>query len=254
MQSFKHDGFELSFIDEGQGDPILLIHGFASTHYVNWVAPGWVKTLRDAGFRVIALDNRGHGRSTKSHDEAVYTPRRMAGDAAALLDHLDIPKAHVMGYSMGARISAFLALEHPAKVATLILGGLGLGMIEGVGEWDEIAEALLTDDPDTIASERGQMFRKFADQTKSDRRALAACIATSRELLTVQDAAKITVPTLVAVGTRDDIAGSPEGLADLLPNGVAFAIERRDHMLAVGDRTFKARALAFLEEHPLDRT
>ncbi|EIM75609.1 alpha/beta hydrolase [Nitratireductor aquibiodomus RA22] len=254
MHSFKHDGFELSFIDEGQGDPILLIHGFASTHYVNWVAPGWVKTLRDAGFRVIALDNRGHGRSTKSHDEAVYTPRRMAGDAAALLDHLDIPKAHVMGYSMGARISAFLALEHPAKVATLILGGLGLGMIEGVGEWDEIAEALLTDDPDTIASERGQMFRKFADQTKSDRRALAACIATSRELLTEQDAARIAVPTLVAVGTRDDIAGSPEGLADLLPNGVAFAIERRDHMLAVGDRTFKARALAFLEEHPLDRT
>ncbi|MEQ9245326.1 MAG: alpha/beta hydrolase, partial [Nitratireductor sp.] len=147
MQSFKHDGFELSFIDEGQGDPILLIHGFASTHYVNWVAPGWVKTLRDAGFRVIALDNRGHGRSTKSHDEAVYTPRKMAGDAAALLDHLGIPKAHVMGDSMGARISAFLALEHPAKVATLILGGLGLGMIEGVGEWDEIAEALLTDDP-----------------------------------------------------------------------------------------------------------
>ncbi|MHA7884861.1 alpha/beta fold hydrolase [Nitratireductor rhodophyticola] len=254
MQSFKHDGFELSFIDEGQGDPILLIHGFASTHYVNWVAPGWVITLRDAGFRVIALDNRGHGRSTKSHDEAVYTPRKMAGDAAALLDHLDIPKAHVMGYSMGARISAFLALEHPSKVATLILGGLGLGMIEGVGEWDEIAEALLTDDPDTIASERGQMFRKFADQTKSDRRALAACIATSRELLTEQDAARIAVPTLVAVGTRDDIAGSPEGLADLLPNGVAFAIERRDHMLAVGDRTFKARALAFLEEHPLDRT
>ncbi len=254
MQSFKHDGFELFFIDEGQGDPILLIHGFASTHYVNWVAPGWVKTLRDAGFRVIALDNRGHGRSTKSHDEAVYTPRKMAGDAAALLDHLGIPKAHVMGYSMGARISAFLALEHPAKVATLILGGLGLGMIEGVGEWDEIAEALLTDDPDTIASERGQMFRKFADQTKSDRRALAACIATSRELLTEQDAARIAVPTLVAVGTRDDIAGSPEGLADLLPNGVAFAIERRDHMLAVGDRTFKARALAFLEEHPLDRT
>ncbi|MFC5585945.1 alpha/beta fold hydrolase [Nitratireductor kimnyeongensis] len=254
MQSFNHDGFDLSFIDEGQGDPILLIHGFASTHYVNWVAPGWVKTLRDAGFRVIALDNRGHGRSSKSHDGSDYTPQKMASDAAALLDHLDIAKAHVMGYSMGARISAFLALAHPEKVATLILGGLGLGMIEGVGEWDEIAEALLVSDPDTIVSERGQMFRKFADQTKSDRKALAACIATSRELLTAQDAARITAPTLVAVGTRDDIAGSPEGLADLLPNGTAFAIERRDHMLAVGDRTFKARALAFLEEHPLDRT
>ncbi|MAS12827.1 MAG: alpha/beta hydrolase [Nitratireductor sp.] len=254
MQSFNHDGFDLSFIDEGQGVPILLIHGFASTHYVNWVAPGWVKTLRDAGFRVIALDNRGHGRSTKSHDKKDYTPQKMASDAAALLDHLGIAKAHVMGYSMGARISAFLALAHPEKVATVILGGLGLGMIEGVGEWDEIAEALLASDPETILSERGQMFRKFADQTKSDRKALAACIATSRTLLTAQDAGRITAPTLVAVGTRDDIAGSPEGLADLLPNGAAFAIERRDHMLAVGDRTFKARVLAFLEEHPLDRT
>ncbi len=254
MKSFLHDGFELAFIDEGQGDPILLIHGFASTHFVNWVAPGWVKTLRDAGFRVIAIDNRGHGKSAKSHDKADYTPGKMAGDAAALLDHLGIGKAHVMGYSMGARISAFLALEHPEKVATLILGGLGRGMIDGVGEWDEIAEALLADDPESIPSERGQMFRKFADQTKSDRIALAACIATSRELLTAEDAAVIAQPTLVAVGTVDDIAGSPEGLADLLPNGTAFAIERRDHMLAVGDRTFKARALAFLEEHPLDRT
>ncbi|MCR4266461.1 alpha/beta fold hydrolase [Nitratireductor sp. ZSWI3] len=252
MQFFSHDGFELAFIDEGEGDPILLIHGFASTHFVNWVAPGWVKTLRDAGFRVIALDNRGHGRSSKSHEKADYTPSRMAGDAAALLDHLGIARAHVMGYSMGARISAFLALEHPEKVATLIFGGLGIGMIDGVGEWDEIAEALLAPDPAAITSERGQMFRKFADQTKSDREALAACIATSRELLSQVQVASIEQPTLVAVGTRDDIAGSPDMLAALLPNGAAFAIERRDHMLAVGDRSFKARALAFLEEHPLD--
>ncbi|WP_367714622.1 alpha/beta fold hydrolase [Nitratireductor sp. GISD-1A_MAKvit] len=252
MQTFRNDGFELAYIDEGKGVPILLIHGFASTHFVNWVAPGWVKTLRDAGYRVLALDNRGHGRSQKSHDKADYTPRKMAADAAALLDHLEIPRAHIMGYSMGARISAFLALEAPHKVASLILGGLGLGMVEGVGDWDEIAEALLADDPDKIVSERGMMFRKFADQTKSDRRALAACIATSRELLSAADAARIDAPALVAVGTRDDIAGSAEGLANLLPAGEAFSIERRDHMLAVGDRTFKARALEFLKEHPLD--
>ncbi|MDS1134906.1 alpha/beta fold hydrolase [Nitratireductor indicus] len=253
MKFFSHDGFDIAFIDEGAGDPILLIHGFASTHFVNWVAPGWVKTLRDAGYRVIALDNRGHGQSSKSHNKADYTPPKMASDAAALLDHLGIERAHVMGYSMGARLSAFLALANPEKVATLILGGLGMGMIEGVGDWDEIAEALLAPDPASIVSERGQMFRKFADQTRSDRNALAACISTSRELLSADDARRIAQPTLVAVGTRDDIAGSPEGLADLLPDGTAFAIEKRDHMLAVGDRSFKARALAFLEEHPLAR-
>jgi len=129
MLSFVHDGFEIAFLDRrpegGAGEPVLLIHGFASTHHVNWVGPGWVKTLGDAGYRVVALDNRGHGRSHKSYDPADYTPERMAGDAAALLDHLGISRAHVFGYSMGARISAFLALAQPQKVATLILGGLG---------------------------------------------------------------------------------------------------------------------------------
>jgi Predicted hydrolases or acyltransferases (alpha/beta hydrolase superfamily) len=251
MHYFTHDGFEIAFIDEGQGDPVLLIHGFASTHFVNWVSPGWVKTLREAGYRVIALDNRGHGRSSKSHDREDYFPEKMAGDAAALLDHLGIDRAHVMGYSMGARISAFLALGHPGKVGTLVLGGLGLGMVEGVGEWDAIADALLAEDPASITHERGRMFRTFADQTKSDRQALAACIATSRKLVTPEDVAKIRQPTLVAVGTRDDIAGEPEPLARMLPNGEAFAIERRDHMRSVGDRTFMARVLKFFQDHPL---
>ena len=251
MQFFNHEGFELAFIDEGEGDPILLIHGFASTHFVNWVAPGWVKTLRDAGYRVIALDNRGHGRSTKSHDPQDYTPEKMAGDAAALLDHLGIERAHVMGYSMGARIAAFLALAHPERVATLILGGLGIGMVEGVGEWDIIANALLAEDPESIDHARGRMFRTFADQTKSDRQALAACISTSRTLLSPREVARIRQPVLVAVGTKDDIAGRPEPLAAMLPQGEAFSIDRRDHMLAVGDKTFKARALDFLAAHPL---
>ena len=65
MQFFAHDGFDLAFLDRqparGKGDPVLLIHGFASSHYVNWVSPGWFKTLNDDGYRAIALDNRGHG-------------------------------------------------------------------------------------------------------------------------------------------------------------------------------------------------
>ncbi|MDZ5697653.1 alpha/beta hydrolase [Chelativorans sp. M5D2P16] len=251
MQSFFHDRLEIAFIDEGEGDPVLLIHGFASTHLVNWVSPGWVKTLRDAGYRVIALDNRGHGRSSKSHEPQDYTPEKMAGDAAALLAHLGIVRAHVMGYSMGARIAAFLALGHPDLPVTLVFGGLGIGMVEGVGDWDAIADALLAEDPDSIGHERGRMFRAFADQTKSDRHALAACISTSRTLLTPEQVSEITVPTLVAVGTNDDIAGAPEPLAQMLPHGEAFAVEGRDHMLSVGDRTFKARVLDFLKEHAL---
>lgn len=252
---FRHEGFDLAYFDRvpqgGSGEPVLLIHGFASSMQVNWVSPGWVRTLEEAGYRVIAFDNRGHGQSSKSYEPADYTPQKMAGDAAALLGHLGIERAHVMGYSMGARISAFLALAEPARVATLVFGGLGIGMVDGVGDWDPIADALMADDPAGIEHRRGKSFRIFADQTKSDRRALAACITTSRTLLGEDEVARITQPTLVAVGTTDDIAGSAEALAGLMPNAVAFDIEGRDHMLAVGDRTFKKRALAFWAEHPL---
>ena len=254
MTSFNHDGFEIAYLESAvatAGEPVLLIHGFASSIHVNWVGSGWVKTLTEAGYRVIAFDNRGHGQSTKSRVPEDYTPEKMAGDAAALLEHLGISRAHVMGYSMGARIAAFLALAEPSMVGTLVLGGLGIGLVDGVGDWDPIAEALLAEDRSSITDRRGQAFRAFAEQTKSDRQALAACISTSRTLLTEADVSRISQPTLIAVGTTDDIAGSPAELAGLMPHAEAFAIEGRDHMLAVGDRSYKRRVLEFLQAHPL---
>lgn len=254
MQTFAHDGFDLAFIDHApaqDAEPVLLIHGFASSYTVNWVATGWIKTLNDAGYRTIALDNRGHGASSKSYEQSDYTPQAMATDASALLGHLGIDRAHVMGYSMGARIAAFLALAEPQRVATLVFGGLGSGLVDGVGDWDPIAAALLADDASSITHRRGKAFRAFADQTKSDRRALAACIATSRVELSEADVARITQPTLVAVGTKDDIGGSAEELAGMMPNAESFAIEGRDHMLATGDRSFKQKVVEFLKEHPI---
>ncbi|MGO4565587.1 alpha/beta fold hydrolase [Rhizobium sp. 2YAF20] len=249
FSTFTHDGLNLAFFDEGDpaGIPALLIHGFASTASVNWVNPGWLKTLGDAGYRVIALDNRGHGASGKPHHSEAYRPWIMAGDVVALLDHLDIPQANVMGYSMGARISAFMALRHPDRVRSLVFGGLGIGMTDGVGDWDPIADALLAQSLGEVTHPRGQMFRAFAEQTKSDRVALAACIRGSRDLISRKDIATITAPTLIGVGTRDDIAGSPQELADLMPNAVALDIPNRDHMLAVGDRVFKKAVLEFYE-------
>ena len=255
MQFFSHDGFDFAYIDQQpspEAEPVLLIHGFASTHMVNWVSPGWVKTLTDAGYRAIALDNRGHGSTSKSYDTADYTPQKMAGDAAALLGRLGISRAHVMGYSMGARIAAFLALAEPAEDQRGHQLRLGSGMVDGVGDWDPIASALLAEDAASVTHPRGKAFRAFADQTKSDRRALAACIATSRADLPEAEVARITQPTLVAVGTKDDIGGSPDELAGLMPNAESFAIEGRDHMLAVGDRSFKQRAVEFLKEHPIN--
>lgn len=246
---FHHDGFDLAYSDEGAGEPVLLIHGFASSAKVNWISTGWAGFLREGGFRVIALDNRGHGQSSKSYDEADYAPGLMAGDAMALMTRLGVAEFHVIGYSMGARIAAFLAIANPDAVKSLTLGGLGMGLVEGVGGWDPIKSALLSETPETITDPRGRAFRKFADQTKSDRRALAACIARSRELPPLEKLASLKTPVLIAVGTKDDIAGSPHGLAALMPRAQAFDIKDRDHMMAVGDRTFKARALAFLQAH-----
>lgn len=251
MAFFTNDGFELSYLDRGEGETVLLIHGFASSVLVNWVNPGWVKTLEEAGYRVLAFDHRGHGKSARSYDEADYTPQKMASDAVALLDHAGVGKAHVFGYSMGARVTAFMALDHPDRVATLILGGLGIGLVQGVGDWDPIADALRADDPSSVTHPRGKMFRTFADQTRSDRLALAACISRSRAELTPAEVGRIVQPALVGVGTRDEIGGPAGPLAAILPAGEAFDIEGRDHMLAVGDRTFKARVLQFLKEHPI---
>ena len=247
MKHFSHDGFDLAYMDRGQGDPVLLIHGFASNARVNWEAPGWISTLNEAGYRTIAIDNRGHGHSSKSHDPKDYHPSAMAGDALALLDHLGLTDAHVMGYSMGARISAFLAMAAPQRVRSLVFGGLGDGMVKGVGDWDPIADALLAPDPASITHARGAAFRKFADQTKSDRLALAACIQTSRDLVKPQDLRLLNMPVLVAAGSLDDISGDPFELAAMMPDAGGFVIEGRDHMMAVGDRSFKRAVLAFLE-------
>src|SRR5436190_20700333 len=126
MPVFHHGSVELAFLDEGLGPPIVLVHGFASSKEVNWVQPGWFATLQSVGRRVIAFDNRGHGGSSKLYDPADYHTTKMAADVAALLDHLQIERADVMGYSMGARIAAFLALEHPGRVRSMVPGGLGM--------------------------------------------------------------------------------------------------------------------------------
>ncbi len=250
MPQFRHDDVEIAFLDQGEGEPIVLVHGFASNKDINWVFPSWVDTLTRAGRRVIALDNRGHGQSTKLYDPAAYHSAIMAEDVRALLDHLGIARADVMGYSMGARNTAFLALAHPERVRAAVLGGLGLKLVEGVGLPETIAQALEAPSIEQVTDPTAHLFRAFAEQTKSDLRALAACLRGSRQMLTRAEVGRIAVPLLVAVGSKDPIAGDPHALAALIPGAKALAIPGRDHMLAVGDKAFKAGVLAFLAERP----
>jgi len=248
MSRFRNGDVEIAYLDEGQGEPIVLVHGFASTKEVNWVHPGWVTALTRAARRVIALDDRGHGASSKLYDPAMYHSAKMAEDVLALLDYLNIERADVMGYSMGARITAFLVLSHAARVRSAIFGGLGSRLVEGVGLPESIAHALEAPSLDDVRDPTGRMFRIFAEQTKSDLRALAACIRGSRQTLSASQVASIRVPALVAVGTKDQVAGNAGELAALIPGARALDIPDRDHMLAVGDKVFKAGVIDFLNQ------
>jgi pimeloyl-ACP methyl ester carboxylesterase len=255
MPTFSSNGVDIAYVDApadgdaspplSHGETVLLIHGFASNSRINWVDTGWVKHLTRAGYRVLAIDNRGHGASEKLYELTDYGAPLMAGDALALLDHLGISSAHVMGYSMGARIAAFLTMAHPDRVRSAVFAGLGINMIKGFSNTDPIAEALEADDPDSIANPMGRTFRLFADQTKSDRRALAACMRSARQPITAAQIGTVSRPTLVAVGTTDDVAGSGSELAALIPGATVLDIPGRDHMRAVGDRVYKDGVLQF---------
>jgi len=246
MPSFHNGAVEIVYLDEGEGDPILLVHGFASSKNVNWVYPTWVSELKKNGRRVVAFDNRGHGESGKPYDSKEYEIATMAGDITALMDHLNIERADVMGYSLGSRMAAMLARSEPKRLRSAIFGGIGIGLIEGGGPGENVARALEADALDDVTDPVGRTFRAFADQTRSDRRALAACLRGSRRLMTKEEATQIAVPVLIAVGTSDEIAGSAEALGKIIPGSQVLNIPNRDHMRAVGDKVYKAGVLDFL--------
>lgn len=253
MLHFKSGDVSIAYIDEGAGTakrplPVLLIHGFASHIDMNWGATGWVRDLVAAGYRVVALDNRGHGKSEKIYDPEGYSTELMAEDARRLLDHLGIARAHVVGYSMGARISAMLALRHPERVGRLVVGGLGLNMVRAMAGTGPIAQALLAPSIEDVTNPTARTFRAFAEQTNSDLKALAVCVRRIREPITREMIATLRVPVLVATGTNDVIAGPAEALAGMIPGAEAFEIAGRDHMKAVGDRSFKDAVLRFLDQ------
>ena len=254
MQSFRvgsqADAIEIAYLDEGQGEPILLIHGFASNVTVNWVDTGWVQHLTRGGRRVVAIDNRGHGASAKLHTPDGYSGPRMAEDARHLLEHLGIARADVMGYSMGARIAAFLTLAHPGLVRSVIFAGLGGNMVRPMAGTGPIAAALEAPSLEAVTNATARTFRAFAEATNSDLKALAACIRSARDPLTASQMATISCPVLVAVGSEDVIGGKAHDLAKLIPGAEAFVIEGRDHMKAVGDRSYKDAVTVFLGQRP----
>ncbi|HEY5154228.1 MAG TPA: alpha/beta hydrolase [Acidimicrobiales bacterium] len=240
------DGTEIAYAVEGHGPPVLLLHGFAADHQANWVAPGIVNALIGAERQVIATDARGHGRSGKPHDPTAYDGDAMVRDAQAVLDHLGVTEVDVVGYSMGAMVSARL-VSVDSRARSVVLGGVGGNLTPPTPAAGaaRIADALEVEDPSTITDPVGRGFRAFADTTGADRLALAA-IERSTSLRQPVDFAAITVPALVLVGDNDALVGQPQALADRLAD-VRVVIVPGDHLTAVAAPEFAPAIEEFLD-------
>jgi len=243
------DGLRIAYEVVGQGKPILLIHGFASSRVQNWRATGWYGALTGAGYRVIAMDCRGHGESDKPHDPAFYDYALMAGDALSVLEMLGIGEADVMGYSMGGHLGLQILMEHLQVLRRLVVAGVGETYLRNPFEQRfAIADALLEPDAGRITDPLQKMFRDFAGQPGKDRVALAACMRGKRRIWSAAELTRSSRPGLVVCGSDDRISGAPGPLAAALHDGRAATVPDRDHMSAVGDKQTKAAVLAFLAE------
>lgn len=248
MPSFSTVEGDFAYIDEGSGQPVILVHGFASSARVNWLDTGWIDWLVRCGYRTIALDNRGHGGSVKLHDPEDYRLEKMAGDVEALIDHLGFPSVRAIGYSMGARILLDFATRHSDRLDKLVLGGIGSAMAKVGLNREPIAAALLAPSVDDVGDPVARSYRLFADQTRSDRQALAACVRGYGRSIDPAELAGVAAPTLVAVGTKDAVAGSAAELAAMIPGAEVLDIPNRDHMRATGDKVFKEGVTAFFAQ------
>ncbi len=246
MNTFSSfDGTTIAFDDLGEGPPVVMLHGFAADAHANWHQPKVVETVVATGRRVITPDARGHGRSGKPHDIDAYKNQAMPRDVSALLDHLGLDEVDLVGYSMGARITAQVAMREP-RVRSIVLGGVGVGVVQGRGPAgaEGIAAALTAPDASSIADATARGFRRFAESTGADREALAAVMRAGMGEGT-QSIDALSIPALVICGDKDELVGPPQALADLL-SSAELVIVNGDHLTAVGDPRFRNAIADFL--------
>jgi pimeloyl-ACP methyl ester carboxylesterase len=214
------DGQSLFYDDQGEGDVVMLLHGFVGDINIDWIRSGILDLLLDEEYRVVAFDARGHGLSDKPHDAAAYENDALTKDAAALLDELGIDRCMLVGFSMGARTALHLAAIDDRVRAVVAMGVGELSLRHNERGLGLVPDAMLTDDPDSIEHESIRHFREMADAIHADRVALAGVMGASRtEIPDVIDDVK--VPVLVVTGDADVNAGPPGPFAERLANGKA---------------------------------
>lgn len=244
-QFFDSNGVQIHYTVQGLGDPVVLIHGFTSSIDSNWRTNGIIDKL-SSDFQVIALDTRGHGKSDKPHDAASYGTE-MTEDVVRLLDHLEIDKAHIVGYSMGGFITLKLLTDHPDRFLSAVLGGSGWSE-EGLEGLDELAESLetgkgigplieaLTPEGQPVPSEEQMAMINQMLMATNDPLALAAVIHGMDDLeITEEQIRSIEVPVLALIGEIDPLRSTVDRLLEVHPEVEVVVLEGKDHMTAISD-------------------
>src|SRR5262245_18243970 len=261
-QFFDSSGVKIHYVVEGSGEPVLLIHGFTIDLERQWRTPGVIAALAK-DHKVIAYDDRGHGKSDKPHEPKQYG-LQMIEDAARLLDHLQIKRAHVVGYSMGATITNNLLTVHPDRVISATLGGAA-AKLEGDNEpsFDEqFAEDIesgrgitrlaqfLTPPGRPLPTEEQLKVVNAGFYSRNDAKALAAVIRGLRDLNVAEAKAKANqVPVLALIGSLDPLTGRVEKMGTKLTGMSTVIIEGADHMNTPGRPEFAKELLGFPDKY-----
>ena len=260
-ETFDSSGMRIHFTDQGSGTPVVLVHGFAVQSDLNWRWPGCIRRLKRGGYRVIAMDVRGHGRSGKPHEPGGYGVE-LADDIVRLMDHLGIEKAHIAGYSMGGFIVLKTIERHPERLLSGVICAAGWGIIDEKKHTlfaeivREIEERQIFDpithwlDEDKHASRLNCFFANFFMRNINDLDAIVNVFKTFEALAVEEDALRRnTVPTLTLVGERDGIRESSDLLPGVMANHELVHIPGGDHLTTILHPRFMPSMLAFLDRH-----
>jgi len=263
-QSFDSNGVKIQYRVEGQGEPVVLIHGFAATAQFNWTVPGVTHALAK-DYRVITFDNRGHGKSDKPHDPKMYG-KEMVEDVVRLLDHLKIEKAHIVGYSMGGFITIKLLATHPERVISATTGGAGFSSDIDEKFMNELADSLdsgkgigplfirLTPEGEPKPSEEKLQAINKMLLAVNDAKALAAVIRGMRGLaVTEEDLKNSKIPILAVVGDKDPLKKGVDNMKGKAADLQVVEIKGADHMTAFGRPEFINSVKDFLAKHSQSR-
>ena len=229
----------------GQGPPIVLVHGFASSFERDWRRNGWVDFLAGKGLQVIGLDCRGHGKSGKPHSPESYAGNQIPDDVLAVMDTIGVDHADIMGYSMGALVTLNLLARRPKRFVSAVVGGTGLPRPSTDPQHREkLAAALEAADPATINDPTLIRFRQSVESRGNDLLALAAFQRSERTQ--AAELRRPEVPLLVVVGASDEVAASARQLAEAVGGAELVTLADEDHQSALASESYKQAVGRFL--------